>query len=428
MNAQESSSTLLLTPDIPVGQLPPFLQKAISVVDSPSQKDMLLLSVLTAVSAVLPHIRLLYGKPALNYYTNLMTLIIAPAASGKGVMNNALKLIQPIEDQLSMFGRTVQIPTNSSTGAFMDQLEANDNAGFIFDTEIDELSKTWKQNFSNYSTILRKAAQHESHRMTRKLVPYEQISTSVKEPHLSVLLSGTPNQLKPLLGTGEDGLASRFIPYFLGESPAFDMGVYVSDERENETLQNPVYEQLADELFARWKWLFKQDRDCFWKVSKEQWDELGSYFAEHHALSEFFSVNEAGYRAMVNRMSANFQRIGAILAALRLDITKPFPERIDCCDDDFQTLLSLADKLIYHGGQLVDELNTTKNAPMGKLPKPSKSEMLFDMLPSSFTYSYAMQIGKTLGFSEPSTYRYLNNLQQNGLVELVGRNNYQKLR
>ena len=79
--------TLYPTFEIASGQLPLFLERAISIASTPEQKDMLLLSTLSAVSYALPHIRFLYGDPMRDYFVNLMVAVIAPAASGKGVLS-----------------------------------------------------------------------------------------------------------------------------------------------------------------------------------------------------------------------------------------------------------------------------------------------------------------------------------------------------
>jgi len=91
--------------DIHEGQLPKFLENAVKVSDMPQQQDMLLLSTLTACSWALPNIRLLHDKGSKVYYPNLMTMVVAPPASGKGAMANARRLIEPIDRVLQMIER-----------------------------------------------------------------------------------------------------------------------------------------------------------------------------------------------------------------------------------------------------------------------------------------------------------------------------------
>ena len=58
---------LYLTTELEHGQLPLFLEKAISVAELPTQQDMLLLGTLTTASFALPHVRILHGNPQHSY-------------------------------------------------------------------------------------------------------------------------------------------------------------------------------------------------------------------------------------------------------------------------------------------------------------------------------------------------------------------------
>ena len=104
---------------------------------------------------------------------------------------------------------------------------------------------------------------------------------------------------------------------------------------------------------------------------------------------------------MVKRCSVSIQRIGAILAALRLDINQPAPERMDCCDDDFRTLMTLADTLIYHSAAMVNMLNEPQ--PPEPLAEPThrntKAAGLFDLLPDVFTSADAVALAPEQGRS-----------------------------
>ena len=97
---------LYITPNLQPGQLPEQLQRAISVTNIPSQQDMLLLGTLTAVSYALPRVRILHGQPQHSYYPNLMSLVVAPPAAGKGVLNYTHRLMAPIQDKLRQLGMT----------------------------------------------------------------------------------------------------------------------------------------------------------------------------------------------------------------------------------------------------------------------------------------------------------------------------------
>ena len=324
----EQYQDIILNPDsvlypsleIPAGQLPPFLERAISIASTPEQKDMLLLGTLSAVSYALPHVRFLYGDPMRDYFVNLMVAVIAPAASGKGVLSYSEKLLEPIDEFLRSRGKQAILSADASSRAFFDILEANASTGFILETEIDELANTWRQKNNNYSTLLRKSFEHETLRVSRMRGPKGTVNKEIRQPHISMIISGTPKQLAPLMGSGENGLASRFMAYIIKTAPEFNMNVYVSDEREAAHADNPVFDGLAQELFERWKYLSSLTRNIYWKLNPEQWQQLGEFLEAHHALRDIFSYAPEAYAAMVKRFSVSIQRIGAILAALRLPI------------------------------------------------------------------------------------------------------------
>ena len=78
---------LLITPHLTEGQLPTLLEQAVAVVPAGETRDMLLLSLLTNCGYALPAMRMLHGRPHHTYSPELLTMIVAPAASGKGIMN-----------------------------------------------------------------------------------------------------------------------------------------------------------------------------------------------------------------------------------------------------------------------------------------------------------------------------------------------------
>ena len=86
-NLSTEKHDLLITPHLTAGQLPTQLEQALSVAPEGEMRDMLLLSLLTNCAYALPAMRMLHGRPHHTYSPELLTMIVAPAASGKGIMN-----------------------------------------------------------------------------------------------------------------------------------------------------------------------------------------------------------------------------------------------------------------------------------------------------------------------------------------------------
>lgn len=429
------SDSLYLTTDIRKGQLPAFLEKAVSIADIPAQKDMLLMAALTAVSYALPHIRILHGKPQHIYSPNLMTLISAPPASGKGVMNNAELLLEPINEYLRKTGRNAIYSGDFSSSSFINSLAENGGELFMIQTEMDKMGKNWKQGATDYSDMFRQAFEHETIRKTRTIGPMQTMQIDIKNPRLSVLLSGTLDQLKPLIGNGENGLASRFMPYIVEGKIGFDPNVLGHGERYERNGAHSVYKRLAKDLFRRWEWLSGLEKDVLWSLTAEQSAMLGDIFSDAYNLA-FEGLNMPDvYDATVKRMLVIILRIGAILTALRLPVNGQcatgdqgkwtMPKVLYCSDEDFRTLVMLSEKLLRHAGLMVLMLNRVEKKEV--VPhRNTKATGLLDMLPTEFTTAEAVIVGKELGVTERAIRLRLKVAVENKVIRRTTRGKYRK--
>ena len=436
------SDSLYLTTDIRKGQLPAFLEKAVSIAEIPAQKDMLLMAALTAVSYALPHIRILHGKPQHIYSPNLMTLISAPPASGKGVMNNAELLLEPINEYLRKMGRNAIYSGDFSSSSFINSLAENGGELFMIQTEMDKMGKNWKQGATDYSDMFRQAFEHETIRKTRSAGPMQTMQIDIKNPRLSVLLSGTLDQLKPLIGNGENGLASRFMPYMVEEKIGFDPNVLGHGERYERNGVHSVYKRLAKDLYRRWKWLSGLEKDVLWSLTAEQSAMLGDIFSDAYNLA-FEGLNMPDvYDATVKRMLVIILRIGAILTALRLPVNGQLkmdngqcatgdqgewtmPKVLYCSDEDFRTLVMLSEKLLRHAGLMVLMLNRVEKKEV--VPhRNTKATGLLDMLPTEFTTAEAVIVGKELGVTERAIRLRLKVAVENKVIRRTTRGKYRK--
>ena len=441
------SASPYLSTDINVGQLPPLLEQAMTVADEPAQQDMLLISTLTACSFAMPNIKILHGGKAQHtYYPNLLSLIIAPSATGKGLMNNAHLLIEPIHRILLTQDKQARIPANSSSAAFTDLLHQNDGCGFIIETEMDILSKIWKKDFGDYSDLFRQAFEHELYTKARR-APGNKHTVPIEIPHprLSVLLSGTPNQVKPLIGSGEDGLASRFLTYIVSDIPPFDRNVLLCGDHYEENAAQKVFEQLGEQLKQRYLWLAAQDHECLWSFTDEQAQAFGDVLEDyahlafekriHPETGKLLSSLPATYTSAFNRMVVTIKRIGAILSVLRLPIDSSdhaatLPQVLYCSDEDFKTLVLFTEKFLRHAAELyrmLPEVNTPLPVTRVEKTADKRAEDLLSLLPDTFTTTQALQIAQEWNVNEKTIYRYLQQLQQLKSIVKLSRGKYKKI-
>ena len=98
----EDQLNLRIVENLDQTQLPASLQQMLSLAQTPEEQDILLLSTLTAASACVPNLFFRYGPTGKKYYANLQCFILAAAASGKGIANQALEMVRIIDEQYPM--------------------------------------------------------------------------------------------------------------------------------------------------------------------------------------------------------------------------------------------------------------------------------------------------------------------------------------
>ena len=206
---------------------PPFLNQLIDCGDSPAQRDILLLGAVTVLGATLnKHLRILYGRK--YHYPCLQTFIVAPPASGKGALTWVRHLAEPIHEAMmeefkslrkeyrlekarwgSLGKERAKTPEpeeprpkmfliagdNSGTGVLENLIEA-DGVGLICETEADTVSTAIGTDYGHWSDTLRKCYDHDRLAFNRRM-NHEYLECM--KSFLSVLLSGTPAQVKPLI-------------------------------------------------------------------------------------------------------------------------------------------------------------------------------------------------------------------------------------
>ena len=88
----------------------------------------------------------------------------------------------------------------------------SDGTGLICESEADTISTAIGSEYGHWSDTMRKAFDHDRLSYNRRT---DHEYREVKKTYLSVLLSGTPSQVKPLIPTAENGLFSRQVFYYM---------------------------------------------------------------------------------------------------------------------------------------------------------------------------------------------------------------------
>lgn len=306
--------------------LPEVLKKITSGFEN-REKDILLLSALGVLSSCLPNIIGTYDGN--EYCPNLYIFIIAPPASGKGVMKWARKLIVPIHkailnhslDDLYKFKieksnkrqnpppiRVKILPGNVSSAKFYDHLKNAIDSLLIFETEADSLSNMLQQDWGNFSDIMRKAFHHETTSISRK---GDNLFIEIEEPKLSIVLSGTPNQIRSLIPSKVDGLFSRFIFYYFDDLSRWkDVSFKIKNNK-----YKSVFDSVTDDIQKLYIVLNERESKIRFGLTKNQWDTMQNTMK--YLVDTIIDTKKGEFRSVVIRSGLILFRVAMILTVLR---------------------------------------------------------------------------------------------------------------
>lgn len=408
---------LKTTPTIPdevYEALPELLKQGAAAFTDKRKRDVFFTSAIAIISGCLPNVTGIYFQE--RVYPHIFTFIIAPAASGKGVLKNAKRLaekyhqrvLQQSQEAQKMYAnemddfkmmermrkkgepspekpeappfRIVFIPADCSKARMIEHLKSNDGNGIICETEADTMSGAKKQDWGDYSAILRAAFHHEPVSSTRKTDnQYDEIS----EPRLAVALSGTPAQAPRLLSSAEDGLFSRFLFY------AYKNNIEWQDPspRSNGIVYNDHFNALSSQVMEVISHMEYSPTTV--ELTSAQWDIINTEFPI--MLSDVVTFTSEDAAGVVYRLGMIFFRMCMIFTALRKYENGETSATMICTYQDFYSVLQIVQTYLAHSLLMFNNL-PKQNEPMQFLSGDGKRKF-FEALPQEFTRKEATEIG-----------------------------------
>jgi hypothetical protein len=432
VNAEEAP--IFNTPNFPshiYSQLPEILIECTDMFQDATEKDVFLIGSIAVLSACLPNIEGIYFDEPVS--PHLYAFITAPAGSGKGKLKWAKAFGQEIHKHVVQqsiaeyeeFEREMEeynnlnknqrhgvekpkqpkrkmffIPANSSSSAFIQALSDNDFKGLIFETEADTLANTLKQEWGNFSDILRKAFHHESTNMFRRK---DSEYIEIEDPHLAIALSGTPKQVHNMMPDVENGLFSRFLYYAFEDFSDFK-NPFISHRSVDYVA---FFEEKGKRIFDLNQLLAQQQKPISFEFTQDQGMDFTEQFKVLFTRNKMLVGND--FNANSRRLGLVTFRIAMVLSALRIletgDITNP----IVCSQTDYQTALDIAFTLEKHA------LAVFQNLPNNKL-KGAKLKF-FDALPKEFNRQGYLETANKLGIKEKTAEKYISQFCKGDLLE-----------
>ena len=295
-----SESDLHICSHIEPESLPAMIRPLMNLAQSDAEKDMLLLSLLTAAGSCMPNIYCKYGIAAKRYYPNLQLFIVGSAACGKGIANLALELVKPIHEKMPLI-----IPGDATYPAFYQTLAKQRGRGYIHESEGSVITDIWRSSTANYNTALRKAAEHETISRAR----CKEYSV-IENPQLSMVLTGTFSQYHALVPSIENGYFSRLLTLIVGDVQPFSER-YVQPAESSTT----VITTAAEQLYHLYERLFAAKPREF-QLTEDQRTRLGLHLKT--AYPTLIRMLGEDFHSVILRMAVHIERIAMILSAMRM--------------------------------------------------------------------------------------------------------------
>ncbi len=425
--AMEADQDLHIAKHIEPENLPAMIQPIMSLAQSDAERDMLLLSLLTAAGSCMPNLYFRYGLTGKKYYPNLQCFIVGSAACGKGIANLALELVSKVHEALPLV-----IPGDSSYPGFYKQLERQNGRGYIHESEGSVITDVWRSSVTNYNTALRKAAEHEP--ITRNRANN---NSCIACPQLSVLLTGTFSQYKALVPSIENGYFSRLLTLIVNDQQAFSSR-YVEPASGSNGVMSTAAQQLYDLCQALYKC-----RPMEFSLTSEQRARLGQHLeTAYPALMQLLGVN---FHSVVLRMAVHIERIAMILTAMRAAYPQPLPEGkgesgaqttppyregtgvgLLCSDVDYQTAEMIGNKLILHMAAAYRMIKGAEEVSVPKVQPLDQRKMLLSLLPEEYEVQNLVTEAKSQGLSYRTATRWNEGWMEEGLVIKVRHGVYRK--
>ena len=407
----EGQENLRIVEHLDMQKLPESVQQMLSLASTPEEQDIILMATLAAASACVPKMYFTYGPTGKKYYANLQCFILAAAASGKGIANQVLEMVRVIDEQYPML-----IAGDSTLAAFYKALEEQGGCGYMHESEGSVITDIWKNAAANYNTALRKAAEHEP--ISRNRVKG---ASEIKNPRLSMLLTGTFGQYKALVPSVENGYFSRLLTVVIRGTNPFDKR-YVSSKGGQSAVPKIVGQRL---LRTYESLLCGGERE--WSLTEAQKERLGEHLeTEYGTLISLLGNN---FHSAVVRMAVQIERIAMVLTAMRGgENNRPcMVDTLYCSDQDYETAEIIGNKMLMHMAAAYRMIDGDAQECVPEIKPIDQRKVVFEQLKAEYALGELIQEAKSQGVSRSSAIRWNNEWIEKGMITKENHGNYRKV-
>ena len=432
LNLKEGQEDLRIVEHLDIHKLPESVQQMISLASTPEEQDIILMATLAGASACVPNLYFRYGPTGKKYYANLQCFILAAAASGKGIANQALEMVRVVDEQYPML-----VAGDSTLAA----LEEQGGCGYMHESEGSVITDIWKTSAANYNTALRKAAEHEP--ISRNRVKG---ASEIKNPKLSMLLTGTFGQYKALVPSVENGYFSRLLTVVIRGTKGFDKR-YVRSKGGQSAVPRQVGNYLS-RIYSR----LLEEGEREWSLTDAQKERLGEHLeTEYGTLIGLLGDN---FHSAVIRMAVQIERIAMVLSAMRgmsasnADETdgemaafnagtmnkesgdKNIAEMNDvlfCADEDYETAELIGNKMLLHMAAAYRMIDGDAQEVIPEIKPLDQRTILLAALPEEYESKKLYSEAQSQGICVRTATRWNEYWQEHGLVQKIRHGYYKKV-
>lgn len=425
-------------PDRMFALLPPPIDRCVSAVDD-LDKDLIAIGSLGCVSGLMEMVRVRYDNRF--YHPHLFVIIIAPPATGKGKLRLTRQLVESLqrrirkewEAEVEKYNalpaelkrgvpppppRAFIFPGDTSNAALVELIDGSGGTGLIHEPEIDGIATAQGQDWGQFGSVLRQAAEHEPISVARKGE-----TTYIEHPKLAIVLSGTPGQVRGLINSAENGLNSRF-----------GYHIHHGDEswrspRPRSGSPDPLeaVKEAGERMNALHLRLSERDSPLEVELDTESWDLIDAVFRplKEWAVGPTVPPSFVACLHRAGVMAVRYAMTAATLRQFAQGADLVTMEKLKLSEDDVELGLILALHHLDHGYRQLIRLPTVDDG--GDSESDTQRNAFFDLLPDEFVTNEAKNVGKKIGVSPRTVHNYLEKLISENRLERVKTGHYKKI-
>ena len=415
--------------------LPQILKEACNHFEG-RERDVFLISSITVLSGYFSNVSGSYDRKLV--YPNLYAFIVANAASGKSAAKYAKALGQDYHNMLKKTTEVAMkeykkakveydkkkkakkaegieepekpnrlmffIPGDTSEASLVGHIGENEGKGCVFETEADTISGANKQEWGGFSPVLRKNFHHEDISRTRKT---DDEFTEISNSRFSFVTTGTPDQVKRLIPSAEDGLYSRFL-FYVFSIPYEWRSTFTQDVGDS---MDVILSKVGQLFYSK----YKNEEERTFTLTPSQGKKLDNTFENILEEIKKESPREEAISVLFRHGLMTF-KIAMIFSALESK-----DQKILCRDKIFDLSLKLISEVF-----LDNSLEQLKRMPKASDASPPNYKKLFDALPKEFNRKKAIDLAKEIGISQRSADGHLKIFKNQGKIIKQEHGSYHK--